>query len=49
MLLARKANAPHQDDAVPQHDNVYSSHPFYMEIRNSQAHGVVGSCGHVKS
>ncbi|KAI9279952.1 glycosyl hydrolases family 31-domain-containing protein [Umbelopsis sp. AD052] len=30
-----------RDDAVPQHDNVYSSHPFYMEIRDSQAHGVL--------
>lgn len=29
------------DSGVPRHENLYSSHPFYMEIRDGRAHGVV--------
>ncbi|RUP48064.1 glycosyl hydrolases family 31-domain-containing protein, partial [Jimgerdemannia flammicorona] len=30
-----------RDAPVPRHENVYGAHPFYMEMRNGQAHGVL--------
>jgi alpha-glucosidase (family GH31 glycosyl hydrolase) len=29
------------DEATPQNQNVYGSHPYYVELRNGRAHGVV--------
>ena len=31
------------DEAMPQNQNVYGAHPYYIELRDGKAHGVVRS------
>ena len=35
------------DEATPQNQNVYGAHPYYVELRNGRAHGVVRPCRRV--